>query len=117
MVKLLENDFKTEIISMLKESRETNVMTAKSSIKETSTYVIGELKTAILQMNMWRDESNVQDPSSNITYSGFKTLREHKSSLNFFLTLREGVVSLGKKSSDCEHLRDQSSGGCFLHPL
>lgn len=76
-----------------------------------------ELKTARLQVNVRRDESNIQDPSSYIAFSGFKTLREHKSSLNFFLTLREGVVFLGKQSSDWEHLRDQNSGGYFLHPL
>lgn len=76
-----------------------------------------ELKTTIPQKNIWRDESNVQDPSSNMAYSGLKTLREHKSSLDVFLTLREGVVSLGKQSSDCAHLRDQSSGGYCLHPL
>lgn len=52
MVKLLENDFKTEIISILKESREINVMRAKSNMKKNFFLnVIVKLKTARLQVN------------------------------------------------------------------
>lgn len=53
MVKLLENDFKTEIISILKEPREINVMTANMK-KNFFLNVIVKLKTARLQVNVMR---------------------------------------------------------------